>query len=385
MKNNLILILLSICVILNSCTKEQLPKNVEQIPISKGTEYEIIKLNSGIIVTKRDTNYYLQGDIKLTKSQLEILKAPQTKAAYNSNFVLYWPDAKVYYKITSSVTSAIRDSIYAALPEYESKSPIRFYDATNLPVSNYIEFVYDPSIGYCNSNIGMTGGPQTILLGLGVNVHHILHEIGHSIGLFHEHSRNDRNNYVQINWGNIMSGAEQEFQVLPFTIDYGTYDFNSIMHYSSHTFAANSNFNTIYDLSNWGRFWEDNKNLSNGDSEGIYYLYGGPYKGKYSEQIFNHPDAFFITDYYSEEYKGFDDNYIVFYSDQTLQNECVLQNPRLVNYTLCNDGEYGYTETNYQIVVPAGVSRAYLGETYLHYKEIQSVSEFRYRSWIVIH
>jgi hypothetical protein len=384
MKNYFLSILLSICVILCSCTKEQAPLKNDQIPTSKDADHEIVKLNSGILLSKRDTNYYLQGDIRLTKKQLEILNTPQTKSAYTSNFVTYWPNAIVYYEISPSVTPAARDSINAAFMEYETKTPIRFWPKT-ATINNYIEFVYNSSVNECRSNVGMIGGQQELLLGNDFKIHHVIHEIGHSIGLFHEHCRTDRGNYVQINWGNIKSGSEHNFQIDPYTSDYGYYDFNSIMHYSSNTMASNYSYNTIYDLSDFYRTWDDNKYLSNGDAEGIYYMYGGPYKGRYSEQIYDHPDAFFISDYYTEEWKGFNDIYIVFYSDSNLQNECVLQKPRLVNYTLNDEGEFGYSATNYQIVVPAGVSRAYLGETYLHYKEVQSVSEFRYQSWIIIH
>ena len=62
----------------------------------------------------------------------------------------------------------------------------------------------------------------------------IIHELGHAVGFWHEHTRTDRDNYVEILWDNIKPGAEQEFYIQPEnTIDsLGVpYDYDSIMHY----------------------------------------------------------------------------------------------------------------------------------------------------------
>ena len=39
----------------------------------------------------------------------------------------------------------------------------------------------------------------------------IFHDLFHVLGRYHEHQRPDRDNYVFINWDNIMTGTEENF------------------------------------------------------------------------------------------------------------------------------------------------------------------------------
>jgi hypothetical protein len=61
-------------------------------------------------------------------------------------------------------------------------------------------------------------------------------------------NRNDRDAFIRIQWQNIKSGTESNFnKVNPqYTSDFGTpYDYNSIMHYSRKGFSVNGQ-DTIY-------------------------------------------------------------------------------------------------------------------------------------------
>lgn len=60
----------------------------------------------------------------------------------------------------------------------------------------------------------------------------ILHEIAHAIGLYHEQSRPDRNSFVQINFDQIQSGKEGNFEIHDNIDSLNVpYDYRSIMHY----------------------------------------------------------------------------------------------------------------------------------------------------------
>ncbi|KHJ80622.1 astacin, partial [Oesophagostomum dentatum] len=68
----------------------------------------------------------------------------------------------------------------------------------------------------------------------------IVHELLHVIGLWHEHMREDRDQYIRINDQNIQKGYESQFRILPTSeaVTYGVpYDYLSIMHYEENAFA----------------------------------------------------------------------------------------------------------------------------------------------------
>ena len=68
-----------------------------------------------------------------------------------------------------------------------------------------------PSFNSCFSSVGRSfwiPGPQTISLTSGCtgSIGTIQHELLHSLGFWHEQSRIDRDNYVEILWENIADG-----------------------------------------------------------------------------------------------------------------------------------------------------------------------------------
>jgi hypothetical protein len=101
-----------------------------------------------------------------------------------------------------------------------------------------------------------------------------IHEIGHAVGLFHEQTRHDRNDYVKIMWDNI--GRDEWFNFEKHSrivgTDTGTYDFGSIMHYGPTAFTINGQ-PTIVPVAG-GTFTEQRDGLSDIDVEGVRAMYG---------------------------------------------------------------------------------------------------------------
>jgi astacin len=90
----------------------------------------------------------------------------------------------------------------------------------------------------CSSQVGRRGGPQEITVTRRVRLGAVMHEIGHAIGLRHEHSRPDRDSHVKIMWENVLPIAHYNFISHADEPD-GDYDTGSIMHYSRLAFSRN--------------------------------------------------------------------------------------------------------------------------------------------------
>lgn len=69
-----------------------------------------------------------------------------------------------------------------------------------------------------------------------------MHELMHAIGFFHEQSRTDRDNHINILWENVLPGYDSQFQKYSLEIIQlldTPYDYSSIMHYGATDFSRN--------------------------------------------------------------------------------------------------------------------------------------------------
>jgi hypothetical protein len=107
--------------------------------------------------------------------------------------------------------------------------------------TDYLNFI--DSTG-CASYVGKQGGSQNVWLSEFCTFGATIHEIGHAIGLEHEHTRMDRDEYVLIDYSNIKTSSTKNFDIKN-VINYGNYDYNSIMHYGRWDFAINASSQII--------------------------------------------------------------------------------------------------------------------------------------------
>ncbi len=137
-----------------------------------------------------------------------------------------WTNGIVYYVFDAAVSSTNRQNWRDAAAAWSAVAPLIFTEGTG--TGNYI---YVQNGNGNNSYVGMIGGQQVMNIFSWTYKYAIAHEIGHALGLIHEHQRSGRDSYVTINYSYIQNGYEYAFAIAGST-NYGPYDFDSVMHYN---------------------------------------------------------------------------------------------------------------------------------------------------------
>ena len=172
-----------------------------------------------------------------------------------------WPDGIVPYVIDPGFSEVGLRSIQAAIDEWNSHTVVTLVERTTEP--DFVRF-RNTGDSLCAADLGRVGGEQLIFLGnaaaCGIGV--AIHEIGHAVGLHHEHQRVDRDKYVR-------PAAARTYGVSPHSFAAvhpagGAYDYASAMHYL-----------TVVPIPP-GIAMSPFTRLSAGDIDGVARLYGTP-------------------------------------------------------------------------------------------------------------
>eukprot|EP01084_Bolivina_argentea_P253259 425347_1 len=141
----------------------------------------------------------------------------------------YWPEGYIPYEIESGLPNQQR--IIDAIQHYQDNTKnIRLGPRNG--ETNYVRFIEHASS--CSSYVGRVGGQQIIKVASWCKKGNIVHEIGHALGLKHTHTRHDRNDYINIDWGNVPSTWKHNYdQVNAYYDDCLKYDYGSVMHYGA--------------------------------------------------------------------------------------------------------------------------------------------------------
>jgi hypothetical protein len=171
-----------------------------------------------------------EGDIMLGNAQAT-LRGPTALGIGRTGEAFRWPGGVVPW----IAEPALLPMVTAAIRHWEQRTPIRFP-----PRTTQDDFLSFKALDGCWSMVGRQGNEQDLSLGPGCGLGSAIHEIGHALGLWHEQSREDRDDHIEVLINNVIDQAKHNFDrhVLDGD-DIGPYDFGSIMHYPATAFSRN--------------------------------------------------------------------------------------------------------------------------------------------------
>uniref|UniRef100_H3CZP0 Metalloendopeptidase n=1 Tax=Tetraodon nigroviridis TaxID=99883 RepID=H3CZP0_TETNG len=150
-----------------------------------------------------------------------------------------WPTTVPYY-LEDSLDMNAKGVVLKAFDQYRLKTCIDFTPWKG--EQNYISVFKGSG---CFSSVGNQHvGKQRLSIGKNCDrLGTVEHEFLHALGLWHEQSRADRDDYVQIMWDQIEPGKEHNFRTRDDTVSSALgvpYDYSSVMHYSKTSFSRSS-------------------------------------------------------------------------------------------------------------------------------------------------
>ena len=185
------------------------------------------------------------------------LAVPGTQRLWPGGIVPYVIDPDLYNEYYGDLD----ESIDEAIERWNSNTVISLVPRTTQ--QDYVRF--EPtSEGPCRSQLGRNGARQFIWVRTGCDSGDISHQIGHAVGLAHEHQRTDRDDYVMLS-AELSDSVFQAEWLASTRQGNGPYDYSSLMHFRSESIETIPPGMFIF-----------GGVLSAGDVDGIARLYGRP-------------------------------------------------------------------------------------------------------------
>ena len=192
-----------------------------------------------------------------------------------------WPKGRVPYKVGSTVNSTTKSRLLSAMKEWETKtkSVVRFEAATSADKAHVLVSEGSPRVAFVGYRAGTV---SNLYLRDSEYLTVTRHELGHVLGLEHEHRRKDRANQIQVISSNIVNTSLCKYQFALCTdcalLD--KYTVKSVMHYRSTRDLTSCRVGgKAVLLTKSGALINHEWLIATGDIESIYELYGSPDTG----------------------------------------------------------------------------------------------------------
>ena len=191
-----------------------------------------------------------------------------------------WPRGEVVYSINTGSTNPFNPAehflahdepvITTAIAHWEAKTCIRFKRVVCLGSCRRVEFISDKDS--CNGPVGSNGEGMVNQINIAkeCSLGAVIHVLGDTLGLLHEHQRSDRDEYVTVDLYEVSAGKEANFEKVSSSSgrSIGPYDYDSIMHYGASAFTRRGRPTIISPYPIGQR-----SSLSAGDVASVHFLY----------------------------------------------------------------------------------------------------------------
>ncbi|KAK6726198.1 hypothetical protein RB195_004489 [Necator americanus] len=220
---------------------EKLLKKIVRVRLDhvnpEGDDIEQVNENAGI------GEVLYQGDMVLTDEQADEILSEDSgpnrakrQAFRNSHYPkTIWSDG-VYYYFHPTASNMVRSVFKKAAALWSAETCIDFHEDVIGMRPHRIKVFKD--VG-CWSMVGKLNRVQELSLGKGCEtIATAQHEIGHSLGFYHEQARHDRDENIIVNYDHIQHRNRDQFkkQSTHTNDNYGLpYDYGSTMQYGTHS------------------------------------------------------------------------------------------------------------------------------------------------------
>lgn len=189
-----------------------------------------------------------------------------------------WPKGRVPYKIGSSVGATTKSRLLSAMKEWQTKTAqrVRFEPATSADTAYVLVSEGSPRVEFVGYKAGTVSklylrDPEYLTV--------TRHELGHVLGLEHEHRRKDRGSYIQVLSGNIVDtpNCKYQFALCSDCAPLVKYNTKSVMHYRTYRDLSSCRVGgKAVLLTKAGGSIDHEWVLTTGDLDAIDELYGPP-------------------------------------------------------------------------------------------------------------
>jgi Astacin (Peptidase family M12A) len=234
MKWKLLTIAASLIAVLAACQSATPQSETGRVPFRYSLANGNVYSGTGVQVK----NHILAGKdilLPLSAAQNTARLTPQANVTYDT-----WWDGVIPYVFDASVSENMKARVLEAFNPWRGlgvRIRPRTTETQYLTIRSYYDNFYIYS-WQCASVVGMRmDNNNQMYANDGCRRRDLVHEWGHAMGLFHEHTRPDRDNYVALSSYDEIKGSS-----------FGAYDFDSVMHYDAYNrnIDGSIDYNSIF-------------------------------------------------------------------------------------------------------------------------------------------